>query len=147
MIRSLHRLRQLDPRERRALYTAAAVIPWMSLRLAIAGLKRAQRAIPAGRPRADSAQTLAEARALARLVAIAARRGAWHARCLPTALALQWMLARRGIASSLRLGARRRNGRFEAHAWVEHAGEPLDAAGVREEFAAFPPIPARGGKT
>jgi hypothetical protein len=138
MIRSITRLRQLDPAERHALYEALAVIPWMAMRLAAGGLKRTQRAIPPARDRAESPQSLAEARAIARAVAIAARRGIWRARCLPTALALQWILARRGIASQLRLGVRRRDGHFEAHAWIEHAGEPLiDGPGVHEDFAAF----------
>ncbi len=145
MIRSLARLLQLDRSERRTLYAAALIIPWMDLHLSIAGLKRTQRALAANAWRPQSPETLAEARMLARMVSIAARRGAWRSRCLPTALALQWMLARRGIASQLRLGVRRREGLFEAHAWIEHAGEALiDGPRVHDEFAAFTAIPPPG---
>jgi hypothetical protein len=58
--------------------------------------------------------------------------------CLVRSLVLQWMLARRGIASTLRLGVRRENGRMFAHAWVERAGEPVnDSAELVRDYAAF----------
>jgi hypothetical protein len=43
------------------------------------------------------------------------------ARCLAQALAGQVLLSRRGVASELRLGARREGGKVEAHAWLEGA--------------------------
>ncbi|MDQ3493160.1 MAG: lasso peptide biosynthesis B2 protein [Chloroflexota bacterium] len=45
-------------------------------------------------------------------------------RCLMRSLVLTGLLARRGIASSLIIGVRPEP-EFSAHAWVEHAGEPL----------------------
>lgn len=45
-------------------------------------------------------------------------------RCLMRSLVLTGLLARRGIASSLIIGVRSEP-EFAAHAWVEHAGEPL----------------------
>lgn len=54
-------------------------------------------------------------------------------RCLLESLVLTQMLSRRGIASTLVIGARSRP-RFVAHAWVEHnAGPVLPTAG----FASF----------
>lgn len=58
-----------------------------------------------------------------------------HATCLTQAVAAQLLLARYGFASHLRLGvARDPAGAFQAHAWVERAGEvviggdrPVDA--------------------
>ena len=38
--------------------------------------------------------------------------------CLPQALAARWMLARRGVASRLSIGARREEGRMALHAWL-----------------------------
>jgi transglutaminase superfamily protein len=52
-------------------------------------------------------------------------------RCLSRSLVLTAMLARRGIQSSIVIGVRPAPG-FGAHAWVEHAGRPLLAAGPRE---------------
>lgn len=45
-------------------------------------------------------------------------------RCLMRSLVLTRVLARRGLPSTLVLSAAPAP-RFEAHAWVEHAGEPL----------------------
>ena len=52
-------------------------------------------------------------------------------RCLSRSLVLTAMLARRGIQSSIVIGVRPAPG-FRSHAWVEHAGRPLLAAGRRE---------------
>ena len=61
------------------------------------------------------------------------------ATCLtPQALAAQLLLARAGYPSSLRMGARRRDGVLEAHAWLED-GERV-VYGARGEFIALPPI-------
>jgi len=49
-------------------------------------------------------------------------------RCLMQALVLTGLLARRGIPAKLVIGART-TPRFFAHAWVEHAGQPVLAAG------------------
>ncbi len=45
-------------------------------------------------------------------------------RCLVRSLVLMRLLARRGLGSSLIIGVRTEPD-FAAHAWVEHAGEPL----------------------
>jgi hypothetical protein len=45
-------------------------------------------------------------------------------RCLARSLVLTQLLARRGIPSRLVIGARPAP-RFLAHAWVEHAGQPV----------------------
>jgi transglutaminase superfamily protein len=52
-------------------------------------------------------------------------------RCLARSLVLTAMLARRGIDSSIVIGVRPGPG-FGSHAWVEHGGRPLLAAGPRE---------------
>jgi Transglutaminase-like superfamily len=46
--------------------------------------------------------------------------------CLVRSLTLWTMLARSGIEASLRVGFRKRDGKFEGHAWVEHAGIPIN---------------------
>lgn len=47
------------------------------------------------------------------------------ATCLTQSLALQFLLARSGRHSSIRIGVARPEGRFAAHAWVECAGQTL----------------------
>ena len=51
---------------------------------------------------------------------------------------LQQLLRRHGIESDLRIGTRKAEGRFEAHAWVECEGSILnDASTVHQQFAVF----------
>lgn len=48
----------------------------------------------------------------------------WDSRCLMRSLVLLRMLARRGVVCRLVIGVRPGE-KFEAHAWIEHAGHPL----------------------
>jgi Transglutaminase-like superfamily len=64
--------------------------------------------------------------AVARLEQAAARHIPVRTNCLERSLVLWWLLERRGIGARLRLGARKDQGRFEAHAWVEVRGAMLD---------------------
>jgi len=58
--------------------------------------------------------------------------------CLVRALALHVMLARRGLASVLRIGAARaQDGDMEAHAWVEHAGQVLLGGDGQDRYVAL----------
>lgn len=57
---------------------------------------------------------------------------------LHRSLTLWWLLGRQGIASELRIGVRKEQGRFEAHSWVEYEGVTLnDELDVGSRFAAF----------
>lgn len=68
----------------------------------------------------------------------AARHLPINLNCLDRSMALWWLLRSRGLAAELRLGGRKRSGRFEAHAWVEIGGARLDAAGGdRSVFVPF----------
>jgi hypothetical protein len=70
----------------------------------------------------------------------AAMRLPWESSCLVRALAARFMLARRGIASTLILGVTTRHGALESHAWITAAGGALcggsEAAGYHA-IAAF----------
>jgi hypothetical protein len=46
--------------------------------------------------------------------------------CLVRSLTLWTILARRGVEVSLRVGFRKRDGKFEGHAWVEYEQSPLN---------------------
>jgi len=60
-----------------------------------------------------------------RMVLAASRRLHAPGNCLERSLTLWWLLARHGIASHLRIGARKTGEKFEAHAWVERNGEAV----------------------
>ena len=62
---------------------------------------------------------LEHAERVAKLANIAGRRGVLHATCLPQALLVQWWLRRQGWDAKLKLGTRKQDGHFDAHAWVE----------------------------
>lgn len=69
-------------------------------------------------------------------VASAAARHLRPMTCLPRAVALRELLARRGVGCRLRIGVRKDAGRLAAHAWVEVAGVPLgEPEAIEARFA------------
>lgn len=109
---------------------AAVALLMIRVGLRLAGFRRVQRAISGGRstqPRGD----LAQARRISQAVSSAAYR--LRATCLERSMALWWLLHSRGIESSLCIGVRKENQMFQAHAWVEVDGLPLNE---RPEVAA-----------
>ena len=88
------------------------------------------------------------AHAIARSVRSVARRRPLNAVCLPQAMAGQWMLRRRGVASRLWLGVRKARGdvdEMEYHAWLTVDGECVLGGGETETFTALPPFDAVPG--
>jgi len=80
-----------------------------------------------------------EARRLALAITRAARFGVFRPQCLARSIALSRMLEQRGIQGALvRVGVRRANGQFLAHAWVELSGETLGDAD--EHVDSFVPL-------
>jgi len=135
--------RELSPSERRLLLATLAILPAVAGAIRLFGLRRICQALSgsaAVKPGA-CAEDAAEAQAVCRLVEIAARRGAGRPTCLARSVTLRWLLLRRGIDSTLRIGVRTLAGCIEAHAWVEQAGRVLnDTEDVRERFAPFEEI-------
>lgn len=74
---------------------------------------------------------MAVAHSAARAVNLVAAR--LRATCLTRSLVLHRILARRGIATTLRIGVRNEGNGLQAHAWVECNGVPVNdtAQGVR----------------
>lgn len=69
-----------------------------------------------------------------------ARRAPFRARCLPRAMAAQWMLRRRGVRSRVVFGVRRGGAPepgLEFHAWLIVAGECVIGAGELEAWSPF----------
>jgi hypothetical protein len=72
------------------------------------------------------------------MVISAAHRTWGNPACLEQSLALWWLLGRQGIASSVRIGTRKTDQKFEAHAWVESGGAALnEAEEPHQHYAAF----------
>lgn len=64
-----------------------------------------------------------------------------RAECLEQSLALLVLLRRRGLDAELRIGVERLP--FTAHAWVEHAGHPINESA--EYVGRLSPFPSLGG--
>jgi hypothetical protein len=121
----------LAPWERLLLLRVLVLLPAIGAALRLLGFNRtrallegtapAQNACLAGGPTGPAART----QPIARVVAIAARRGPYRATCLRESLALWWLLRRRGIPAELRIGVRKEGVALLAHAWVEQGGAPL----------------------
>ena len=143
---SLRRFLRL-PYFQKLLFVQAAVwllatglaLSWLGYRRWFTSLQRraARRPVQGSSPLEDPREF---ARAASRLVSAAARRLPLPRNCLRESLVLWWLLQQRSITCELRLGGRRAQERFEAHAWVELQGEVLnDSPDVAMRFAPFQP--------
>lgn len=117
------RLRRVTAQDLRMLLEAQLVL--MSCQVAkwrrpIGGLIEWNAAAPAaGAASFDRGAVASVAWAVTR----AARYGVFRPQCLVRSLAIQRMLRRRGVlTSALRLGVRKKDGSFQAHAWIELDG-------------------------
>lgn len=79
---------------------------------------------PTDAARGTEKELLSEAWRLGRAVQLTLRLAPGDTRCLTRSLVLTQLLSRRGIPAKLVIGARARP-TFSAHAWVEHAGQPV----------------------
>jgi hypothetical protein len=129
ILRSIRRWRDLDRRQRAWLVTFVAMLPLLRLSLRTQGFARTRAYVERWTRQAGQRQPARDdvlaADDLARLALIAGRRGVTEVTCLPQALAVYGTIRRRGLAPQLRIGVRKVDGNFEAHAWVELAGIAL----------------------
>ena len=120
-------LRALSWSDRWTLAQAAFAVMAIGLILRVISLRRVHGMLRRLAPKADRQRASAPSGAarpleVAGLVSMASRHTPLANTCLHRSLALWWMLRRRGFNSAVQFGARKRDGRFEAHAWVEHEG-------------------------
>jgi hypothetical protein len=126
-------------------FRASVLLPLISLSLRIRGFRATQATLPSfcipSKPESQIAQQAMDAegvRMTVRMVNAAARYGLGSSSCLEKSLTLWWLLHREGIVSSVRIGARKAAGKFEAHAWVERDGAALnEPAAAHRHYATF----------
>lgn len=141
--RKLAGLRRLSWSERRTLAAAALWLPVVDLGLRTVGFARVRRRLGTGRGTDGGSAPLspehrAESESVARLVAVAARHHLWPMTCLRRALVIDRLLARRGIPAELRIGVRKGEEGFRAHAWIECGGRPLfEPEAVEERYSSL----------
>jgi hypothetical protein len=119
---------------------AAILLPWIRASLRLRGYNRTfaslQKRLNA--TAAEPPAALDHTQKTNRMLRAAVRYSPLHYTCLEESLGLWYLLGKQGISSQMRIGVRKTNGKFEAHAWVECGGEALnqpDAAHLH--YAAF----------
>jgi len=136
---SLRRWRALSIAERFIFIQALFLLPLASLALRFgryqSTLATLQRITPL-KERRSPADPLPEAQRAAAMVNAAAWRSLYDATCLRRSLVLWWLLRRRGIDSSVRIGVRTEAAEFYSHAWVEFEDTVInDAPDISRRFA------------
>ena len=130
-------------RPARSLFLRAIVLlPLVALSLRWRGFRATQAALQRflanDNQQTDAALVSKVVPVTARMVNAADRHGLVHPSCLAKSLTLWWLLGRQGISSCLRIGIRKKEEKFEAHAWVERDGTALNEPDEHHHhYAAF----------
>lgn len=122
---------------------ASILLPWLRWSLRLRGYRKTfaslQKRVPPPATETDKRPDECEdVRAACRMVIAALHYSFLQYTCLEESLTLWYLLRKQGIAASLRIGVRKENEKFEAHAWVEHRGEALNQdEAMHRHYAAF----------
>lgn len=66
------------------------------------------------------------------------QQGPYRGNCLSRSLVLWWLLRRQDIQCEIRIGTRTLAGEFQAHAWLEYVGKPINAGSkVQQKYVLF----------
>lgn len=142
MRQQFKRFRQLPTAEQRLLWQALCWLPLAHGGVRAVGFKSGCRLLQRfsawlGHP-APPNQPLPAIAQCTQALNRAIHYGLYPGNCLSRALTLWWLLSRCGLHSDLRIGVRMLDGRFQAHAWLEYEGQPLnEVLTVRQEYTAF----------
>lgn len=135
------KLAKLSFSDWRALLLALVALPLIALSLRTKGYKWTRQRLHPNTTATESPPAIDQlvlAQSISRMVFLAAIYGPYRANCLKKSLTTWWLLGRRGIPSTLKIGVNKQDGDFNAHAWVEYQGHVLlDTADVGERFSAF----------
>jgi hypothetical protein len=121
---------------------AALLLPLIRMSLRLRGFRATHRTLQLRIRRGVAAlpemTAVGETTQVCRMVLAAGRYSLLKGTCLERSLTLWWLLARKGIATQLRIGARKSGEKFEAHAWVERNGSAIgEPDGTHVHYAAF----------
>jgi len=138
----LRRFSALPRAAKRDFVQAALLMPLIRVSLRLRGFRATQESLQSrvggGAAGLSEASAADETKQVCRMVVAAARYSPISSTCLERSLTLWWLLARRGIATQLRIGARKSGDKFEAHAWVERNGEAIgEPEGTHLHYGAF----------
>jgi hypothetical protein len=138
-LKKLGRFFELSGRDRILLIESVVLLSATVCALRTLGFSRtvgiATRQRRLGLPEGDGANLVAPAQAAINR----AGRITGVGTCLSKSLALSLLLSRRGVVTVLRIGVDKHSEGMAAHAWLEHAGRPVDPAGARRYDTVFAP--------
>jgi hypothetical protein len=143
MWQAFQRYRALDPQARRLFRRTVRLLLLIAASLRLRGFNKTkshlQRKLPPDLQTGANTDAAAEKiQRTCRMLSAAAHYGPWHTTCLEQSLALWYLLRKQNIPASLRIGVRKSQEKFQAHAWVECAGAALnEAEGMHRHYSAF----------
>ncbi|AFY99914.1 lasso peptide biosynthesis B2 protein [Calothrix sp. PCC 6303] len=132
----------LSRQEHLLFFRSLFLLPIVAFSLQLWGMQSTQKFLAQISQKTILSSTVATSLLLAKttstMVNLAARYSPLWGNCLKKSLVLWYLLRCQGIMSELRIGVRRENGEFQAHAWIEHAGVVLnDTPYVYQQFTTF----------
>lgn len=123
------KLRRLPWQEKTLLLRFIFCLCWVAFSIRFFGYLRTRRFLSRSISQASLHQAndfeLARAQRVAELIAIAGRHGLITATCLPQSVLLEYYLQRQHLAAEIKIGVRKADDLFDAHAWVELNGVAL----------------------
>lgn len=138
LIRKLNSFFSLSFLEKFLLIQAIFLLPLIHLSLKLKGVKYTEKILTdlASKTKIKN-QDITLVFMTAKMVKIASKYQSW-ATCLRRSLVLWYLLKKQGFDSKLCIGVRKEKGDFEAHAWVEFQGIPLNENDhLKEMFVTF----------
>lgn len=141
LAKAITRFRHLEQADRILVLQALLLLPMLHALFRVVGVRRVMMLVQGfdnPPPNVQTTNANARAQRITQLVRLAGRRGVARGNCLSQSLTLWWLLDHQGIASDLRIGVRKNQGRLQAHAWVERDGIPLNERwDVHTQYAPF----------
>jgi hypothetical protein len=130
MFRKLHVFLSLNAADRSALVEAMALPICISLGFRVLGVPRTQALLRrwalGGNMKTSEADRELRIRHARRAQRVVKRTTGIAGNCLVRSLTLWTILLRRGLPTDLRVGFRKRGGKIEGHAWIEHDDTPIN---------------------
>jgi len=127
---NLAKFTALSAEEKKLLVSTSVLLPLADIALRIFGYRKTQQALARfiGDQKTQTSpdtEQFTQARQVANLVRIAARKGPYRNTCLRESLVTWWLLQHRGIITQLKIGIAKEKADFKAHAWIELGGTPV----------------------
>jgi hypothetical protein len=129
--------RNFSPQERSQWLQAWLLLPLIAVSLNFFKLRHVQAILDRLTINKPCRVDFPAVQALTRIFYIAVRWSYLPISCLAQSLVLCWLIRNQGLIADLRIGIAKPNGKFAAHAWVEHMGVTLDEQVTSQDFVPF----------